>query len=210
MRSLVAGVRADRRPDGFGPFDAVEIPLGVPEIQDRYRLVSGGFDAAVRTVSPDQWGTQSPCEQWTARDVVAHVVEGHRGVIAGVRGGKSEPLGVDEDPKQAWEDASGAIGEITGDPEALAKEMDGPTGKMPAGQIIGQFVTMDVLVHTWDLARTVGADEHLDEDSVRRAYETLKPLDAMIRQPKVFGPKLEPPKGADVQAEFLYFLGRRA
>jgi hypothetical protein len=69
---------------------------------------------------------------------------------------------------------------------------------------------MDVLVHTWDLARTVGADEHLDEELVRQAYEVLKPMDAMIRQPGVFGAKLEPPAGADLQTEFLYFLGRQA
>jgi uncharacterized protein (TIGR03086 family) len=180
------------------------------DVQDSYLLVSSGFDAAVRAVSPDQWVTQSPCEQWTARDLVAHVVENHRGVIASVRGGESEPLGADEDPKQAWVSASRAIGEITREPDAVAKEIDGPTGKMPAGQIIGQFMTMDVLVHTWDLARTIGADERLDEDSVRGAYEALKPMDAMIRQPNVFGPKLEPPMGADLQTEFLYFLGRRA
>jgi hypothetical protein len=60
------------------------------------------------------------------------------------------------------------------------------------------------------LARTIGADERLDEDSVRRAYEALKPMDSMIRLPNVFGPKLEPPVGADLQTEFLYFLGRRA
>jgi uncharacterized protein (TIGR03086 family) len=180
------------------------------DVQDNYRLVSSGFDAAVKAVTPDKWGAQSPCEQWTARDVVAHVVEGHRGMIAEVRGGQSEPLGADEDPRQAWENASRAIDEITGDPEAVAKEMDGPTGRMPVGQIIAQFVNMDVLVHTWDLARTIGADESLDEDTVRRAYEALKPMDAMIRQPYVFGPKLEPPMGADVQTEFLYFLGRRA
>jgi hypothetical protein len=34
-------------------------------------------------------------------------------------------------------------------------------------------------------------------------------MDAMIRQPNVFGPKLEPPIDADLQTEFLYFLGRR-
>jgi uncharacterized protein (TIGR03086 family) len=180
------------------------------DVQDSYRVVSSGFDAVVKAVTPDKWEAQSPCEQWTARDVVAHVVEGHRGVIAQVRGGQSEPLGPDEDPRQAWGNAYRTIDEITGDPEAVAKEMDGPTGKMRVGQIIGQFVNMDVLVHTWDLARTVGADESLDQDSVRRAYEALKPMDAMIRQPYVFGPKLEPPKGADVQTEFLYFLGRRA
>jgi uncharacterized protein (TIGR03086 family) len=180
------------------------------DVQDRYRLVASGFDAAVRAATPDEWEAQSPCEDWRARDVVAHVVAGHRAVIAGVRGGESNPVGDHEDPRRAWEDSSRAIDEITGDPEASAKEIEGPFGRMPAGQIIGQFVTMDLLVHTWDLARAVGADEHLDEDSVRLAYEGLKPMDAMIRQPNIFGPKLEPPPGADLQMEFLYFLGRRA
>jgi uncharacterized protein (TIGR03086 family) len=180
------------------------------DVQARYRQVSNGFDAAVRVVTPEQWEAQSPCELWKARDVVAHVVSGHRGVIAGVRGGESKPVGIDEDPREAWEDASRAIAEITADPQALAKEIDGPAGKMPAGQLIGQFVTMDVLVHTWDLARAVGADERLDEDSIRDAYSALKPMDAMIRQPYVFGPKLEPPPSADLQTEFLYFLGRQA
>jgi uncharacterized protein (TIGR03086 family) len=180
------------------------------EVQDRYRMVSDGFSAVVGAVAPDRWSSQSPCDEWKARDVVAHVVAGHRGVIAAVRGGESEPLGPDEDPQQAWESACQRMVEITGDPEALGMEVDGPAGKMPAGDIIGRFVTMDVLVHTWDLARAVGADERLDEDSVRRAYEALKPMDAMIRQPRVFGPKLEPPGDADLQTEFLYFLGRRA
>ncbi len=180
------------------------------QVQDSYRLVSSGFDAVVREVGPDKWAAQSPCEQWTAHDVVAHVVEGHRGVIAGVRGGESEPLGADEDPRRAWEEVSQAVDEITGDSVAVAKEVDGPTGRMSAGEIIGRFVTMDLLVHTWDLARTIGADEHLDEDSVRVAYETLKPMDAMIRRPNAFGPRLEPPIDADLQTEFLYFLGRRA
>ena len=180
------------------------------KVQGNYRQVSSGFDAAVGAVTPDKWDIQSPCDQWRARDVVAHVVAGHRGVIAGVRGGASTPLGADEDPKEAWKEASRAIDDITGDPDALAMEIDGPTGKMSAGEIIGRFVTMDLLVHTWDLARTVGADESLDEESVRNAYETLKPMDAMIRRPNVFGPKLDPPPGADLQTEFLYFLGRRA
>jgi uncharacterized protein (TIGR03086 family) len=180
------------------------------QVQERYRLVSTGFDAAVSAVPSDRWEAQSPCEQWNARDVVAHVVAGHRRVIASVRGGEPDHLGADEDPRQAWEQVRRAMNEITGSPAALATEIDGPTGPTPAGEIIGQFVTMDLLVHTWDLARAVGADERLDEEAVRDAYETLKPMDAMIRQPKVFGPKLEPPPGADLQTEFLYFLGRQA
>ena len=180
------------------------------DVQNSYQQVANGFDAVVGSVTGDQWGAQTPCEEWKARDVVAHVVEGHRGVIAGVRGGESLPLGAEEDPKEAWAAARQGMTDITSDPDALATPLDGPTGKMPAGDIIGRFVTMDVLVHTWDLARTVGADETLDEDAVRVAYEALKPMDAMIRMPRVFGSKLEPPAGADLQTEFLYFLGRRA
>jgi uncharacterized protein (TIGR03086 family) len=178
------------------------------DVQDRYRLVSSGFDAAVNAVAPDSWDTLSTCEGWKNRDVVAHVVAGHRGVIANVRGGESVPMGADEDPREAWREVRQKMEDVTGDPNAIATVTDGPTGDMPVGEIINRFVCMDVLVHTWDLAHTVGADERLDEDSVRQAYEALKPMDAMIRQPGVFGPKLDPPAGADLQTEFLCFLGR--
>jgi uncharacterized protein (TIGR03086 family) len=178
------------------------------DVQSRYRQVAAGFDAAVEAASPDKWQAQTPCSEWVARDVVAHIVQGHQGVVAGVRGGDSKPLGDDEEPQRAWDEVSRQVVEITGDSEAMAMEIDGPTGLTPAGQIIDQFVTMDLLVHTWDLARAVGADEQLDEDAVRRAYEVLKPMDAMIRRPGVFGPKLDPPPGADLQVEFLSFLGR--
>ncbi len=179
------------------------------DVQRRYRQVASGFDAAVRATAPTSWGAQSPCAEWTARDVVAHVVAGHRRVIAGVCGGEPTPMGPDDDPRQAWEAASRAIDEITGDPQTIAREVEGPFGPMPVGDIVGRFVTMDLLVHTWDLARAVGADERLDEESVRGAYEGMKPMDDMIRRPGVFGPKIEPPAGADLQTEFLCFLGRR-
>jgi uncharacterized protein (TIGR03086 family) len=180
------------------------------QVQDNYRVVSAGFDAAVESVAPDQWGTQSPCEEWTARDIVAHIVEGHRSVLAGLRGEEPEGFGIDEDPTQAWEEVSQAVAAITHDPDVVTKEIDGPVGKMAVGEVIDRFVTMDLLVHTWDLARTVGADEHLDEDSVARAYNMLKPMDEMIRRPNFFGPKLDPPVDADLRTEFLYFVGRRA
>jgi uncharacterized protein (TIGR03086 family) len=180
------------------------------QVQDNYRVVSAGFDAAVESVAPDQWGTQSPCEEWTARDIVAHIVEGHRSVLAGLRGEEPEGFGIDEDPTQAWEEVSQAVAAITHDPDVVTKEIDGPVGKMAVGEVIDRFVTMDLLVHTWDLARTVGADEHLDEDSVARADNMLKPMDEMIRRPNFFGPKLDPPVDADLRTEFLYFVGRRA
>ena len=106
----------------------------------------------------------------------------------------------------AWNDARDTfLGALpTAD---LTTSLPGPMGPMPAEQIIGRLVSTDVLVHTWDLARAVGGDESLDADAVAAAYSGLKPMDAMIRMPGVFGPKVDA-SGADLQTEFLGFLGR--
>ena len=54
----------------------------------------------------------------------------------------------------------------------------------------------------------VGGDEQLDADAVSGAYSGLKPMDAMIRMPGVFGPKVESAPDASEQTQFLNFLGR--
>jgi uncharacterized protein (TIGR03086 family) len=122
-------------------------------------------------------------------------------------GSEQAPIGADEDIVAGWDRAktvfAGAI--ETGD---LSTPVPGPMGPMPAEQLIGRFISTDVLVHTWDVARAVGGDESLPLDIVAGAYSGLKPMDAMLRMPGVFGPKVAVPEGADVQTEFLGFVGR--
>lgn len=36
------------------------------EVQAKYRIAANAFDAAVSAVAPQQWGLQSPCEEWTS------------------------------------------------------------------------------------------------------------------------------------------------
>ncbi len=180
------------------------------EMTDRFELVAAGFDRRVQAVPPDKWSAQSPCEDWTARDVVGHVVRNYRSIAAEATGGEGQPMGKDEDPATAWSDAYGRMSALTKDPEALAKNVRGPGGPTPLEQAMGTLISMDTQIHTWDLARAVGGDERMDPDVVRLAREMLEPMDAMIRQPGIFGPRLDPPAGADEQTQLLYFLGRRA
>jgi uncharacterized protein (TIGR03086 family) len=180
------------------------------EAIDRYQLVASGFDQRVKAVKPDQWDAQSPCTEWTARDVVAHVVGNHRGMAAAATGTEADQLTPGDDPGQAWSAAYDQMRALAADPEILRKTVNGPTGPMPLEDALGSLVSMDTHIHTWDLARAVGGDERLDPGVVHLAFEMLQPMDAMIRQPGVFGPKLDPPPGADEQTQLLYFLGRRA
>lgn len=174
------------------------------DVLSRYREIADGFSARIDAASDDQWESASPCEGWTARDVVSHVVNAHRQMVLG-----QPELPRDGDLRAAWRDARHAVETLAEDPDRLAETVESPMGPMTRGQQIGSMVSMDLLVHTWDLARALGADEHLHPAAVTDAYELLKPMDAMIRRPGVFGPKIDPPVGADRQTEFLCFLGRQ-
>jgi uncharacterized protein (TIGR03086 family) len=180
------------------------------DASEHYRRIAGGFDTRVNAARSGDWESPSPCSEWKARDVVGHVVGNHRWLATTVRGGEPQPMTDDEDPAEAWRSAYTTVLGLTEDSAAMATVVDGPVGQMPLEEILDQFVCMDLLVHTWDLARAVGGDERLDMDSVSRAYEAVKPMDDQIRQPGIFGPKVAPPAGADTQTEFLYFLGREA
>ncbi|HZD65288.1 MAG TPA: TIGR03086 family metal-binding protein [Acidimicrobiales bacterium] len=181
----------------------------MPEIVDRYRAIADAFSARVDAVPGDRWSSPAPCEGWTTRDVVAHVASGHRRILAGLAGAEPQPVTADEDAAAAWRTAYADMVKTASDPDAVNQTYQSPMGPMPLGQFMGRMLTTEILVHTWDLARAAGLDERLDQDAVGHAYEGLKPLDAMLRQPGAFGPKVDPPAGADLQTEFLCFLGRR-
>jgi uncharacterized protein (TIGR03086 family) len=174
---------------------------------DRYCSLADQFGARVEATPDDAWSRPAPCEGWTARDVVEHVAGGQRGIVGAITG--QEPTFDTDDPKQLWRESFAAAKAALAQEGALEKTMPmGPMGDLPIAMAVGRIFSSDVLVHTWDLARAVGGDERLDADAVKQAYSGLKPMDAMIRQPGVFGPKIDPAPGDDEQTEFLKFLGR--
>jgi len=175
------------------------------EVLNRYREIADGFSARLDATSDANWTASSPCEGWAARDVVAHVVNGERMMVLG----EQAELPAGADLKAAWLETRQKVEAMASDPAKMAEVVQTPLGEMPREQLIGSLVSMDLLVHTWDLARAVGADESLHAQAVADAYENLKPMDAMIRMPGVFGPKITAPAGADLQTEFLSFLGRQ-
>ncbi|MEX1107251.1 MAG: TIGR03086 family metal-binding protein [Ilumatobacteraceae bacterium] len=177
------------------------------EIIDRTTSMLQAFDARVQAAPAGSWDNPAPCEGWVARDIIVHVGSNILPLGTTLQGTDRREFAPGDDIVAAWNDARDTFtaGLTTGD---LTANVPGPFGPMPAGDLIGRFVAMDLLVHTWDLARAVGGDERLDPDVVAAAYSGLKPMDAMIRQPGVFGPKTEAPEGADLQTEFLCFLGR--
>ncbi|HEX2040963.1 MAG TPA: TIGR03086 family metal-binding protein [Acidimicrobiales bacterium] len=177
-------------------------------VSDRYRAMAADFTSRVEAVPPDRWESPSPCEGWTARDVVRHMV-GNVDWFFGMIG-RARPDGpsVDDDPAGAWAAARDAMQAALDDPQVAGAEYEGAFGRSTLEQSVDRFMCIDLLVHAWDLARAAGLDERLDADEVHRVFEAVQPMDEMLRSPQAFGPKVEPPEDADEQARLLAFLGR--
>jgi uncharacterized protein (TIGR03083 family) len=48
------------------------------------------FDRRLRAVEPGEWSLETPCEGWTVRDLVNHVVGGNRMAVALLAGSSRE------------------------------------------------------------------------------------------------------------------------
>jgi len=178
------------------------------EISDRYRRLAAGFTERVRAVPPDGWSSPTPCEGWTATDLVAHVAEA-AGLFLGLVD-REAPEGppASEDPVGAWEVSRDAIQAGLDDPAIAGLEYEGQLGQATFEMAIDRFGSPDLVLHTWDLCRATGLDEHLDPGEVHRIFEAMEPMDELLRTSGNFGPKVEPPPGADEQTRLLAFLGR--
>ena len=184
------------------------------EGQESYLRGLDGAQTVIMMIRDDQWEAQSPCEEWTAVDVVGHLVGGLKMTSSLANTGETGLGSLPERRVLAGDDPKGAFAaarkqaEADLTPENLDKVVNSPFGAMPLDQFLG-IITLDAIAHTWDLSKAIGHDVTLDPDLVHQCYENVKPLDAMLRQPNLFGPKVEPPAGADEQTQLMAFLGRK-
>ena len=148
----------------------------------------------------------------TARSIKqANGVQQNDDMLSAIDEAAAERIGAGDPDSlvKAWHDTKAEMEEVLADPARAEQTVPGMAGPMPFEQMIARFICADLLIHTWDLARAAGLDEKLNQEAVAHAYEGMKPMDDNIRVPGAFGPKVEPPEGADLQTQFLCFLGRQ-
>jgi uncharacterized protein (TIGR03086 family) len=177
-------------------------------ISDRYRRLADEFGRRVAAVRADRWDNVSPCAEWTARDVLRHVVDTERSMPDRV--GLTVPDGpsVDEDPLGAWATVRDAMLKILEDPDQAGREYDSMFGRSRLEDTVGSFLSIDLVIHGWDIARATGGDEHIDPEEVRLVAASTEKIGDKLRGPGAFGPEVPVPADADAQSRLLAFLGR--
>lgn len=174
-----------------------------------YGQIAERFDELVRKVPPEAWTAPAPCEGWTARDIVRHLVEWVPAVIgrAGIEFSPAPP--VDTDAVAAWSALHRTLTESLASPHVSGRTFDaGPPGQLSVAQAIEMLVVGDLFIHTWDLARAAGLDASLDEQYAEAMLTGLQPIEELLRSSGHYGPKVAAPANASVIDQLVAFTGR--
>ena len=185
-------------------------------LQERFRRASDHFGELVHQIGDDQWNRPTPCSEWDVRLLVRHLVYEDLWAPPLFEGQTIEEVGdrfegniLGTDPKAAWEQArKGAVAAIE-EEGALGRTVHLSWGDEKGEEYVTQLL-LDHVVHGWDLARGIGADDTMDPEIVEELYAQWKKREEMVRGAGVFGEQQPIPEDADTQTKLLALFGRTA
>ncbi|WP_336033076.1 TIGR03086 family metal-binding protein [Geodermatophilus sp. FMUSA9-8] len=177
---------------------------------ERWARLADDLGRRVDGVPPGRWDDPAPCEGWVARDVVRHLVEWMPALYLPAVGLPVPALpSADDDPAGAWHGADAAIRALLADPDLAGRPTSTRAGEMTLEELIAMTGLMDLLVHTWDLARATGQDETVDAAEASAFLAGIEPWDAALRSSGHYGPRVPVPDDADDATKLLAFTGRQ-
>ncbi|MGH9132652.1 MAG: TIGR03086 family metal-binding protein [Ilumatobacteraceae bacterium] len=172
-----------------------------------YRRATDRAIGVAHRVRPEQLADPTPCSAWSVQDLLDHLTGGTEYLHAALE--QREPA-----PKQGTTAADFELGvasalEGLAVPGALVQMCMSPLGfEWSVGQAVaGTF--MDVLIHTFDLARASGQDERLDPELVDACTAMFLPdMPERGRQAGIIGPAVQIGLDATPQDVLLAAMGR--
>jgi uncharacterized protein (TIGR03086 family) len=186
------------------------------DLNQTLALSTQNFLSALEEVSEKELSLPTPCEEWSVAELIWHVARGSDMAVLLLRGGsKAEAtdvfkLAVASEVLSECRRALGAQTNAFTDAEDLELIVHHPMGDVTTRQFF-DFRIMDLTLHSWDLARSIGASEELPDVLVTHVYEMLHPLKEVIGQIGIFGlgPTEDLDASTSMQMKLLDLSGRR-
>jgi uncharacterized protein (TIGR03086 family) len=173
------------------------------------------FGQRVGAVADDQWDLSTPCSDWDVRTLVNHVVAENLWTPPLLEGKTVADVGdrfdgdvLGDDPKAAWHDASAAAVASASQEGAMERTVHLSFGDFPGSEYALQLFA-DHVIHGWDLAAAIGAEQHIDPELVDACAKWFASVEDAYRAAGAIGPRPEIPAGADDQTTLLAMFGRK-
>lgn len=173
-----------------------------------------GLGILIAGVGPTEMRLATPCEGWSTRDLLNHVIGG-AGMFADAFAGAPLrdisgrlPDVVGDDPSGAFGRAVNRFGAAVGEPGAMERVLPLPVGSM-TGQTFLRFAAFDLLVHSWDLATTLDAPLDVSDELVAEVDRFARiVLDPWPRDGINFQEATADPDPATAMERLVAFTGR--
>jgi uncharacterized protein (TIGR03086 family) len=174
------------------------------------------YEASLRPLSlllsavpAEAWANPSPCPGWTARDVVAHMIDTQRNLLTD-HGHDLGPAPDLTDPAAGFRDHADRVSILVTRDDIVDAPYEGFFGPTTVGATLQQFYVWDMLVHRWDIARATGGTEVLTTDEMERIEAGADSFGSALHMDGICGPAVPVPGDADRQTRLLGRLGRIA
>ena len=186
------------------------------DIPAMFRCAVAEFDARVRQVGDQQWQAATPDGDWTVRSLVNHIVSEDLWAPPLLAGSTVAEVGdqfdgdvLGLDPGSAWAAASAGAMRAVAQDGAMDRIVHLSFGDSPGREYTMQLFA-DHLIHAWDLARAIGADERLDTGLVASCASWFEAAEDAYRSAGAIAARPPVPGDADAQTVLLARFGRRA
>jgi uncharacterized protein (TIGR03086 family) len=188
--------------------------MTIDNLPELHGEAATAFADLVSGVRADQWSDPTPCDGWSVRDLVNHVVTGNLWVVELVGGATIDEVGNRLDGDNLGADPSTAS-RAAAEAAATAFRADGAMASMCAvsygpvpGEIYCGHRLIDLVGHTWDLATATGRDQTLPPDLVAAAIALIEPQFELLVASGQFGDASDPGDSIEPQERLLRMLGR--
>lgn len=147
-------------------------------------------------VSPEQYDHTSTCSDWTVGDLVQHVVASPRNFVSMYSGQDvdwAHPPALGDDPAGDFRQAAGE----------LLEHLESQDGDVSSSAALPEFA-----VHSWDLARSTGSAQPLDDEVATHALAFMSNNLTPENRSGVFAPEVHVGDDLSIQDRLAAFAGR--
>jgi nitrilase len=187
-----------------------------PQVPELHQRAVERFGHLVQQVADEQWDKSTPCEDWSVRELVNHVAGENCWTQPLFAGQTVDDVGdrfdgdvLGTDPVAAWKTGAAEAIAAVHEPGAMERTVHLSFGDFPGREYAMQLFA-DMLIHGWDLARAIDADERLDPELVTALAAWFSGVADVYRAGGAVAPSPNVPVDADAQTKLLAEFGRRA
>lgn len=185
------------------------------DIKLLHKKATQSADTFIRGITDEDWNKQSTCTDWTVRELVNHLVNENLWVPELLKGKTVAEVGnkldgdlLGNNPIKKWGETCKAALEAVDNLADVDQICHLSYADVPCSEYINQRI-LDLTVHGWDVARSTGQPDQLDEELVSYVYATFSHREKELRGSGMFGKNIKVSASSGLQTKLLALLGRK-